>query len=71
MAFRGRGIGLAIVLAIEASARREGVETMRLETGIKSGEARRLYGRLGCRERGPFGDYLHDELSVFMEKELC
>jgi len=67
---RGQGIGRAILQVVEDEARREGIRVMRLETGVKSVEARGLYLRFGYRERGPFGTYSTDPLSVFMEKEL-
>ena len=67
---RGRGIGAAIVQAIEAAARDEGVGTMWLETGIKSAEALRLYRRLGFTPCPPFAAYRPDPLSVFMVKPL-
>jgi putative acetyltransferase len=67
---RGHGIGRAILAAIEAAAAAESVTQMYLETGVKSHEAIRLYGRLGYRERGPFADYGPDPLSVFMVKSL-
>lgn len=56
-AARGRGIGPAILEAIEQSARQEGVRVMRLETGILSVEARRLYARSGYSACEPFGKY--------------
>ena len=55
------------------SARGRGVARQlmaRLETGIHQPEALALYRRLGYRERGPFGDYAHDPLSAFFEKQL-
>lgn len=67
---RGRGVRQSILAAIEDAATRESVRWMQLETGVKSFEAIRLYKRLGYRERGPFGAYQSDPLSVFMEKQL-
>jgi putative acetyltransferase len=67
---RGQGIGRAILEAIEAAAAAEGVTQMYLETGVKSDEAIRLYGRLGYELRGPFAGYGPDPLSVFMVKSL-
>jgi len=67
---RGRGVGARIVETIEQAARCDGVRLMQLETGVKSVEAIGLYRRLGYRERGPFGAYGPDPLSVFMEKRL-
>lgn len=70
-AVRGRGFGRAILQALEESARREGIEILQLESGVKSTQALGLYRRFGYRERGPFGDYRVDPLSVFMEKRLA
>ena len=67
---RGRGIGGAIVRAVEDAAAGEGVRTLFLETGVKSFEALRLYGRLGFAACGPFAGYRLDSLSVFMAKRL-
>jgi putative acetyltransferase len=67
---RGQGIGRALLQNIEDEASREGIRVLQLETGVKSLEARGLYRQLGYRERGPFGGYNPDPLSVFMEKEL-
>ena len=69
-AARGRGAGRALLQRIEDAARREGVRVLRLETGIKNVEALGLYRRAGFGERGPFGTYRPDPLSVFMEKGL-
>jgi putative acetyltransferase len=43
---------------------------LRLETGVRQPEALGLYRKLGYRERGPFGAYKPDPLSVFMEKRV-
>lgn len=67
---RGRGVGMAIVRAIEETATAEGILRLFLETGIKSFEALRLYKRLGFTECGPFAAYRPDPLSVFMTKPL-
>jgi putative acetyltransferase len=69
-AVRGHGIGRALLDAIEAAARAEGVRLLQLETGIHNHAAISLYRRCGYRERGPFGAYAADPLSVFMEKLL-
>jgi putative acetyltransferase len=66
---RGRGIGRAILAAIEGALRGR-VTTLRLETGIKQDAALRLYESAGFHRRGPFGRYRDDPLSVFMEKPL-
>ncbi len=67
---RGHGIGRSLLQAIEGAARAEGIQVMRLETGVASTEALGLYQRSGYREREPFGDYASDPRSVFMEKAL-
>ena len=69
-AARGRGVGGAIVRAIEQAAAGEGVRTLFLEPGVKSSEALRLYGRHGFAGCGPFAGYGLDPLSVFMAKRL-
>lgn len=68
---RGQGIGSVLLQGLEAEARRAGMRAIRLETGPLQPEAIGLYRRFGYRERGPFGDYSLDPLSVFMEKELA
>jgi putative acetyltransferase len=67
---RGKGVSKAIMQALEDHLRAKGVMLARLETGIKQPEAIGLYRRLGYRERGPFGGYRADPLSLFMEKPL-
>ena len=66
---RGRGIGRAILAAIEDAVRGR-ITALRLETGIKQDAAIRLYESAGFHRRGPFGSYRDDPLSVFMEKPL-
>ena len=68
--YRGGGLGRAMLAALEARARAGGAQTLRLETGVASGEALGLYERAGFRRRGPFGGYAPDPLSVFMGKAL-
>lgn len=55
---------------LETELHNRGINLLRLETGIKQPEALGLYRKLGYRERGPFGAYSNDPLSVFMEKRL-
>ena len=54
----------------ETIAREKGLPFLRLETGIHNAEALALYRRAGFAECAPFGDYVLDPLSVFMEKRL-
>ncbi len=70
-AVRGKGVARAILEALERDARGAGVELMQLETGIHQPEAIALYRKCGYAERGPFGAYLPDPLSIFMEKRLA
>lgn len=67
---RGRGAAKQIMSRLEAELVDRGVQLARLETGIYQPEALGLYKRLGYVERGPFGGYAIDPLSVFFEKQL-
>jgi putative acetyltransferase len=69
-AYRGRGISKGLMQALEAHLIAGGIGTARLETGIRQPEAIGLYRRLGYVERGPYGAYVSDPLSLFMEKKL-
>lgn len=68
--FRGKGLAKRMLSHLEAHADREGISILRLETGIRQPEARRLYESLGYRIRSPFGDYKEDPLNLFYEKDL-
>jgi putative acetyltransferase len=67
---RGRGAAKQLMARLEALLLARGVRLARLETGIHQPEAIGLYRRLGYVERGPFGGYAADPLSLFMEKAL-
>ena len=67
---RGRGAGRELLQFLEEQASLRGMRLLRLETGIHQPEALRLYERAGYSRCAPFGDYLPDVLSVFMEKRL-
>ena len=67
---RGRGIGRRVLGELEGMAHKSGVSLLRLETGIHNAEAVTLYRRAGFVECAPFGDYVLDPLSVFMEKRV-
>lgn len=69
-AARGTRLGRRLLDRIEEQARREGLDWVRLETGIHQPEALGLYRSAGYSEREPFGAYALDPLSVFMEKRL-
>ncbi len=65
---RGLGLGKRLLVALEEVAWSEKTSTIRLETGVKQPDAIGLYRKCGYRERGPFGRYEPDPLSVFFEK---
>jgi putative acetyltransferase len=67
---RGLRLGERILSQLEAQTAARGLRTLRLETGIHSHAARRLYERCGYSLIGPFADYWDDPLSVFYEKNL-
>lgn len=69
-AARGRGVAQAIYDRIEAEARAAALPRLMLETGDILHDAHRLYARNGFVICGPFGDYIADPRSVFMEKPL-
>jgi len=67
---RGLGIGQGLLAAAEAHARQAGCRQALLETGRDQAEAVRLYRAAGYTERGPFGGYPDNGLSLFMAKPL-
>jgi putative acetyltransferase len=67
---RGRGIGGAILEAIEAIACREGLTRLVLETGDRHPAAWRVYERAGFARCEPVLDYPDSPWSVFYEKAL-
>jgi putative acetyltransferase len=67
-AYRGHGLSRTLMSAIEAEILAEGIDCARLEMGIYQPEADSLYRSLGYRDIPPFGDYLEDPLSQFLEK---
>jgi len=67
-AHRGLGLSRTLMSAIEAEILAEGIDCARLEMGIYQPEADALYRSLGYRDIPPFGDYLVDPLSQFLEK---
>lgn len=69
-AARGHGVGRQVLAFLEEQVRGRGVTMTRLETGVYSHDAIRLYERMGYIKIGPFADYWADPLSVFYEKRL-
>jgi putative acetyltransferase len=67
---RGRGVGQALVAALEAEGRLLAVRRLILETGVRQPEAVALYTRTGFAVIPAFGDYVGKALSICMAKEL-
>ena len=67
---RGRGIGRAVIEALERQARALGVARLVLETGVRQPQAIALYRRAGFTTIPAFGAYIGSQLSVCMGKEL-
>ena len=68
--FRRQGLSHLLMQALEQYLIDKNIPLCRLETGVKQPESLALYHNLGYRDRGPYGDYEDDALSVYMEKEL-
>ncbi|MGB0446512.1 MAG: GNAT family N-acetyltransferase [Pseudomonadales bacterium] len=68
--YRGQGLAKAIMSVLEAQLVNNNILLARLETGNKQAAAIQLYKLLGYQTRGPFGQYVIDPLSIFMEKPL-
>ncbi|MET0735666.1 MAG: GNAT family N-acetyltransferase [Microbacterium sp.] len=71
-AFRGAGVGRAVLRHIIAEARGRGLASLWLETGSPEDfvPAQRLYASEGFVVCGPFDGYIDDPFSVFMTLEL-
>jgi putative acetyltransferase len=67
---RGRGVGRAILDALERAARDLGCRRLVLETGERQTEALALYRRAGFIAIPAFGEYVDSPLSLCMEKTL-
>ena len=67
-AWRGKGVGRAILLHLLEEARARGYARVSLETGRPEPfvPARRLYESHGFVECAPFGDYVSDDFSLCM-----
>lgn len=70
-AYRGSGLGKAMLNCLAEYARERQVNVLRLETGIYQKEAIGLYERFGFQRRPPFGEYKDDPLSVYYEKSFA
>ena len=69
-AFRGLGLGKAVLNTLADYARQRNARVLRLETGIFQVEAIGLYQAFGFGRRAPFGEYKEDPNSVYMELSL-
>jgi len=67
---RGKGLGRALLAALETEARALGIVRLVLETGARQPEAIALYTGAGFAEVAPFGEYIGSPLSVCMAKDL-
>lgn len=65
---RGLGVAKRLLSLLEGAALDRGCTVFMLETGHRQPEAIAFYERAGYRRRGPFGDYVDDPNSLFMEK---
>jgi len=68
---RGLKVASKLMNALEAIAVAKSLRAVRLETGIYQPEAIALYRKYGYVQIEPFGSYLPDPLSLFMEKQLA
>ncbi len=68
--FRGRGFAKLMLNHLADYARANGVNLLRLETGIHQREAIALYERLGFKRIPPFGAYKEDPLSLCYERPV-
>jgi ribosomal protein S18 acetylase RimI-like enzyme len=68
--FRGRGFGKLLLDHLATYAQSNGIDLLRLETGIHQTEAIRMYERAGFRRIPPFGPYRDDPVSLCYEKAL-
>jgi GNAT superfamily N-acetyltransferase len=69
-AARGRGVGRAVLAALEDEARARGFTLARLETGDRLPEAHRLYARAGYRPIPCWGAYASSAISLCFERAL-
>jgi putative acetyltransferase len=67
---RGQGVAERLLDFLEQRLKRDGLTLATLETGRDQLEAVRLYQRCGYVQRGPFGGYPDNGLSLFFEKRL-
>lgn len=69
--FRGRGYARLMLEHLAEYSQNNGINLLRLETGIHQHEAIGLYERAGFQSIPPFGEYKPDPLSRFYEKQIA
>jgi GNAT superfamily N-acetyltransferase len=67
---RGKGVGQAVLAALEAAARQLGVRRLVLETGIYQEASLVFYRRAGFTPIDCWGEYASAPTSICMEKRL-
>lgn len=67
---RQRGVGRALLAAVEAAAVRNGLQLVQMEVGARSTGAHAFYRGAGYRDRGPFGAHSLSPHSIFLEKQV-
>ena len=65
--YRGLGLAKGILKRLTHHALMNGINVLRLETGIHQVEAIGLYESFGFEQRAPFGTYKEDPMSVYFE----
>ncbi|MBP46169.1 MAG: GNAT family N-acetyltransferase [Deltaproteobacteria bacterium] len=68
--YRGQKIAMKLMQALEDQALNQNYQGIRLETGIHQQPSIHLYEKLGYQKTKPFGNYVEDPFSVFMEKKI-
>ncbi len=68
--FRGKGFAKLILNHLAEYAQANGINLLRLETGIHQTEAIALYEKMGFYRIPPFGNYREDPVSLCYEKPL-
>lgn len=67
---RQRGVGKALLQAVEVAASSNGIHLILMEVGTRNTDGQNLYRSAGYRERGPFGSYKPSPISLFFEKAI-
>lgn len=68
--FRGLGLAKLMLEHLSKYTKENGVDLLRLETGIHQHDAIILYENWGFKRISAFGEYRQDPLSLFYEKKI-